>query len=32
MLNSLFPTLNQADMFATILVDELTTKDADVAS
>ena len=31
-LNSLFPMLNQADMFATILADKLATKDADVAS
>ena len=32
MLNSIFLTLNQADMFATILADELTTKDADVTT
>ena len=31
MLNSLFSTLNQANMSATILADELATKDADVA-
>ena len=30
-LNSLILTLNQADMFATILADELATKDTDVA-
>ena len=31
MLNLLFPMLNQADLFATILADELATMDTDVA-